>query len=137
MTNVSIALRSMAQRLGVTIFALSQVTPPDRDIKGKRRHLIKEDLRESRQILQDANEILMLDYEDTGKNYGPRVLIIDKNKDGELGRIRLGFDPQHMRFYPIKQNDQPVDTPKAKPESIPGQAQFVELSEAQTGRLPF
>lgn len=136
-TNVSIALRTMAQRLGVTVFALSQVTPPEKDSKGKRRHLTMDDLRESRQILQDANEILMLDYEDTGKKYGPRVLIVDKNKDGALGRIRMGFNPEHMRFYPIKQNDQPADESKAKPDSIEGQQTFIELSEAQTGKLPF
>ena len=127
----------MAQRLGVTIVALSQVTPPDKDSKGKRRHLTRDDLRESKQLKMDANEILMLDYEDTSKSFGTRVLIVDKNKDGALGQIRLGFDPQHMRFYVLQRNDKPVEDNARKPDAISGQTSFTELTEEQTGPAPF
>lgn len=134
---ISMALRSMAQRLGVTIVALSQVTPPDKDSKGKRRHLTRDDLRESKQLKMDANEILMLDYEDTSKSFGTRVLIVDKNKDGALGQIRLGFDPQHMRFYVLQRNDKPVEDKARKPDAISGQPSFTELTEEETGPAPF
>lgn len=134
---ISRALRSMAQRLGVTIVALSQVTPPEKDSKGKRRHLTRDDLRESKQLKMDANEILMLDFEDVSKSYGNRVLIVDKNKDGELGQIRLGFDPQHMRFYVLTRNDKPAKSEARKPDAISGQQRFTELDEKETGPLPF
>ena len=60
-TATSMALHSMAQELGVTVVALSQVTPPEPGKDGKRRQLRKEDLRESRQLLQDAEAILMIE----------------------------------------------------------------------------
>ena len=135
--DISRALRVMAQRLGVTIVALCQVTLPEKDSKGKRRRLTMDDVAESKQIKRDANEILILDYEEPGKRYGPRVLTVDKNKEGVLGQIRLGFDGEHMRFYPLKQNDQPQEAKAEKPGAVPGQRSFEELSEAQTGPLPF
>lgn len=78
------ALHSMAQELGVTVVALSQVTPPEPGKDGKRRQLRKEDLRESRQLLQDAEAILMMDLADPKDYRSQRVLIVDKNKDGAL-----------------------------------------------------
>lgn len=135
--SISRTLRSMAQRLGVTIFALSQVTLPEKDSKGKRRRITWDDVAESKQIKKDANMVLTLDYEDPMKRWGPRILTVDKNKEGSLGQVRFGFDAEHMRFYLLKQNDQPAEDAKSKPESIPGQQSFVELSEAQTGALPF
>ena len=134
---ISIALRNMAQRLGVTVVALSQVTPPEKDRNGKRRHLTCDDLRESKQLKMDANEILMLDFEDTSKKYGTRVLMVDKNKDGANGMMRLGFDPQHMRFYVLDRNDKPADGKPDKPDAISGQQSFTELTEEQTGPAPF
>lgn len=133
---ISRTLRTMAQRLGITVFALSQVTLPEKDIKGKRRRITWDDVAESKQIKKDANIVLTLDYEEPMKRFGPRVLTVDKNKEGSLGQIRFGFDAEHMYFYLLKQNDQPQNDPKGKPDYIPGQ-QFVELSEAETGKLPF
>lgn len=97
-TNVSMALHEMAQTLGVTIVALSQVTPPDPNNKGQRRLLCKEDLRESKQLAQDGELIMMLDLVDPANRDGMRILIVDKNKDGECGQIYLDFDAKHMRF---------------------------------------
>lgn len=134
---ISRKLHRMAQRLGVTIVALCQVTLPEKDSKGKRRRLTMDDVAESKQIKKDADELLILDYEDSSKRYGPRVLTVDKNKDGARGQIRLGFDPEHMRFYLIKQNDQPLYERAGNAHSNAGQVCFEELSEAQTGPSPF
>lgn len=126
-TATSMALHSMAQELGATVVALSQVTPPEPGKDGKRRQLRKEDLRESRQLLQDAEAILMMDLADPKDYKSQRVLIVDKNKDGALGSVRLDFDPEHMRFTTAQRNGK---TP------LPDQVTFKELPD--TGdELPF
>lgn len=96
--SVSIALHAMSQQLGVTVIGLSQVTPPDTDRNGNRRELNKSDLRESGQLGNDAEAVLLLDLTDLKDYRSPRKLIIDKNKDGAPGRMLLNFDAPHMRF---------------------------------------
>lgn len=98
-TEVSMALHSMAQELGVVVIGLSQVTPPEANQKtGTRRGLRKGDLRESRQLINDADVIMMMDLEDPNNPASRRVLLIDKNKDGPLAKVYLTFDPEYMRF---------------------------------------
>lgn len=98
-TEVSMALHSMAQELGVVVIGLSQVTPPEPNQKtGKRRGLRKGDLRESRQLINDADVIMMMDLEDPANPASRRVLLIDKNKDGPLAKVYLTFEPEYMRF---------------------------------------
>lgn len=116
-TETSILLHAMAQQLGVTIVALSQVTPPEPNLKtGKRRRLRKEDLRESRQLIQDAEAILMMDLETPDDTSSPRLLICDKNKDGPLGQVKLDFDPEHMRFTYHARDDAPPPVDQVKLE---------------------
>ena len=78
-TNISMGLHRMAQQLGITVIGLSQITPA---VKGQKAPT-KDDLRESRQLKQDADFILLL-YPDTEEGVPPtaRVLEIAKNKDG-------------------------------------------------------
>ena len=97
-TEISIGLHALAQELGVTVIGLSQVTVPDTDKKGRRRYISKEDLRESRQLKQDADVILLLDLVDPAVRSGDRVLQIEKNRDGPLAHLFLSFDPSRMRF---------------------------------------
>ena len=97
-TEISIGLHAMAQELGVTVIGLSQVTVPETDKKGRRRYISKEDLRESRQLKQDADVILLLDLMDPTDRNGYRVLQIEKNRDGPLAHMVLSFDPSRMRF---------------------------------------
>ena len=97
-TDISIGLHALAQELGVTVIGLSQVTVPETDKKGRRRYISKEDLRESRQLKQDADVILLLDLVDPTVRNGPRVLQIEKNRDGPLAHLVLNFDPSRMRF---------------------------------------
>ena len=94
-TNISMGLHRMAQQLGITVIGLSQITPA---VKGQKAPT-KDDLRESRQLKQDADFILLL-YPDTEEEAPPnaRVLEIAKNKDGRCARLRMDFEPQHMTF---------------------------------------
>ena len=97
-TRISMGLHRMAHELGVTVIGLSQVTPPE---KGKKVKLTVDDLRESRQLKQDADIVLLM-TRPGGENDPPemRVLEIAKNKDGRRARIKLNFEPQHMTFTP-------------------------------------
>jgi len=112
---ISKSLHRMAQQLGVTIFALSQITMPEKRADGSRRYISKEDLRESKQLKMDAEAVLLLDMWDTKKLYGDRILIVGKNKDGALGNVRLKFEPQLMRF-----SYQPPEPEKEKPKKKEG-----------------
>ena len=98
-TTISMGLHRMAQELGVTIVGLSQVTPPE---KGKKVKITVDDLRESRQLKQDADIVLLMTRA-TGEKDPPeaRILEIAKNKDGRRAKVKLSFDPQHMTFTPL------------------------------------
>ena len=115
---ISMELHRMANRLGVTIVALSQVTPPD---SGK---ITINDLRESNQIKQDAEVILLLMKDKTFP--GARRLVIGKDKDGATNRnLLLAFDPQHMTFSYAKRKE---------PSQVPGQgAAMWDLDEDDQG----
>ena len=108
-TEISIGLHALAQELGVTVIGLSQVTVPETDKKGRRRYISKEDLRESRQLKQDADVILMLDLVDPTVRSGDRVLQIEKNRDGPLAHLYLSFDPSRMRFKYIEPLESDAD----------------------------
>lgn len=108
-TEISIGLHALAQELGVTVIGLSQVTVPDTDKKGRRRYISKEDLRESRQLKQDADVILLLDLVDPTVRSGDRVLQIEKNRDGPLAHLYLSFDPSRMRFKYIEPLESDAD----------------------------
>lgn len=158
-TEVSMALHRMAQTLGVTVIALSQVTPPEKSKgKTKRRPIGREDLRESRQLLHDAEAILILDLVDPDDFQGLRSLRIAKNKDGALGYIQLEFDPYHMRFSyvpPYEDEDQQKTRErnekmdrnrearkekarrKADAEAEAAAQPLVDLAEQEGGELPF
>ena len=94
-TAISMALHTMAQQLGVTVVGLSQISVQDKKAKAKPG---KDDLRESKQLKQDADLILMLSLADPEDNESLRWLRIEKNKDGPLGSVCLRFDPEHMDF---------------------------------------
>ena len=93
-TGISMQLHRLAQRLKVTVVALSQITPPD---KGGGATLTMDDLRESRQLKHDADVILLLTPD---KSFpGARRLTIAKNKDGRRQQaLLLHFDAEHMTF---------------------------------------
>ena len=97
-TQISMALHRLAQDLKITVIGLSQVTVPELDKKGNRRYISMDDLRDSRQLKQDADVVLLLDLSDVKDRSSNRVLIIAKNKDDAIGRIVLKFEPSRMRF---------------------------------------
>lgn len=93
-TGISIALHTMAQSMGVTVVALSQLR---RQTQGSDAPDMSS-LRESGQIEQDADVIQLLYLQDRNKPDGPRVFKISKNKEGTRPNILLAFDGKHQTF---------------------------------------
>ena len=127
-TGISIDLHSMAQSLGVTIVALSQLSRSDDDRVPK-----NSDLRESGQLEQDADIVIMLKLEKQTQPRGPRKVVITKNKEGELFGMLLDFDGRHQMFRKQDQSysaigamnrKKPQKTPVLQPEEA---APFAQL----------
>ena len=89
-------LHILTQQHGITVIALSQL---NRD--GKNAPDMTS-LRESGQIEQDADCILLLHNVDPDTPSSDRDLIIAKNKEGRTGKILLCFDGQYQRFSEVE-----------------------------------
>lgn len=140
-TNISIDLHTMAQSLGVVVLALAQLSRSEGE-----RQPRNSDLRESGQIEQDADLILMLQLENQEWAEGPRKLFVTKNKEGRLFQMLLAFDGQHQTFAKggildaavaeaktIKKKHKGGALPPVPPGPIPGQ---LEMLPADTD-VPF
>lgn len=95
-TQISIALHTLAQSMGVTVVALSQLARQGKQDKNAPPDMSA--LRESGQIEQDADLIMMLSLQDKDNPAGPRELRIRKNKEGTCPNILLDFDGKHQTF---------------------------------------
>lgn len=95
-TAISIALHTLAQSMGVTVVALSQLARQNQQQKNQAPDMSA--LRESGQIEQDADLIMMLSLSDKDKPSGDRDLRVRKNKEGICPSIRLAFDGKHQTF---------------------------------------
>lgn len=97
-TSISIALHTMAQSMNVTVVALSQLS------RKKEGAPSMSDLRESGQIEQDADMVMILSLAKKDDSSGNRVLHIAKNKEGICPKILLAFDGKHQTFSKANQN---------------------------------
>lgn len=102
-TNISLALHRMAQDMQVTIVALSQLKR-----KGDDSTPESSDLRESGQLEQDADIIMMLKLENKDKPGGNRELFITKNKEGECFKTLLAFDGRHQTFTKAQRTSETI-----------------------------
>ena len=92
-TGVSQDLHIMAQQGKIAVVALSQLN------RGGKDEPDMTSLRESGQIEQDADAILLLNtVGDEKGRAGERDLIIAKNKTGRTGKMRLVFNGNFQRF---------------------------------------
>lgn len=95
-TAISIALHTLAQSMGVTVVALSQLARQGQHNKNEAPDMSS--LRESGQIEQDADLIMMLSIPGKDNPDGNRELRIRKNKEGTCPNILLAFDGRHQTF---------------------------------------
>ena len=96
-TKISTDLHTLAQSEDIAIFALAQL---NRQAAGEDKKPSMSDLRESGQIEQDADAILLLSGKtdnDTGI-YADRTLYLAKNKEGETGKVDLIFRGDYQKF---------------------------------------
>ena len=137
-TKATMGLQQIAKGLGVTVLALSQFSRPDKASKGKAPSLA--DLRESGQIEQDADVILLLHRINEDDRNGPRWLSVAKNRGGPCGNVCLSFEPKYMEFIPcdprkyiaVKQGGPPRSTKRPAEARAPV---FEELPEQM--EVPF
>lgn len=97
-TNLSLDLHRFSQSSSCAVIALSQLSRPGGDHSGKQSSPGMNALRESGQIEQDADAVLLLYLEDEKQPNGRRVLKCAKNKEGERFRMLLDFDGKMQRF---------------------------------------
>lgn len=131
-TGVSIDLHTMAQSSGITVVGLSQLSRPEKRGEARRAPRMS-DLRESGQLEQDADAIMMLYRENPDQADSRRVLAIEKNKEGELGQLFLNFDGATQTF---RQGPAQAPLPARAKEPKYKQVELTELKGADRD-LPF
>ena len=116
---ISRGLQRLAHEHGRLVVALSQLARAERAGKHEQAEPVMSDLRESGQIEQDADAILLLYLEEPSRpEHSRRVLKIAKNKEGQRGRIYLLFDGRFQRFREssVEQPAPPARQPASQPE---------------------
>ena len=96
-SRISMDLHTFAQRNGVTVIALAQLSRPERTQEAAKPPTMAS-LRESGQIEQDADVVMLLYLENAASPGGDRKLRVAKNKEGGTGVLTLGFAGMYQAF---------------------------------------
>ncbi|MBL4644397.1 MAG: replicative DNA helicase [Candidatus Pacebacteria bacterium] len=105
-TEISRSLKGMARELDVPVLALSQLSRAVEQRGGTPR---LSDLRDSGSIEQDADVVMFIHRDDkTNENSDrPNIadIMIEKHRNGPVGRIQLYFDDEKVAFTTIDKSD--------------------------------
>ena len=97
-------LKIMAKELNVPLICLSQLSRSAEKGQGRDARPALSDLRDSGSIEQDADAVLFLyrdAYYDQEEDQTKAECIVAKNRHGEVGKVYLGWDGAHTRFYNV------------------------------------
>ena len=91
-TQISMDLHELAQTTGIVVIGVSQ-------LKRNEAHAMPSnaDLRDSGQLEQDADAVLLLGSDENGRD----VCILSKNKEGRIGEIPIAFEKERQRFLEV------------------------------------
>ncbi|MBU2109797.1 replicative DNA helicase [Patescibacteria group bacterium] len=113
MTEVSRSLKALAKELDVPVLAISQLSRAVESRHDKRPKL--HDLRDSGSIEQDADVVMFIYREDRYRNSDDEAnlnialseaeILIEKHRNGPIGKVRLHFHPQKITFTSIEKGD--------------------------------
>ncbi|MCS7162099.1 MAG: replicative DNA helicase [Bacteroidia bacterium] len=107
---ISRSLKALARELEIPVIALSQLSRAVEARGGDRRPQLS-DLRESGSLEQDADAVLFLyrpEYygilqdEEGNSTHGITEVLLSKQRNGPIGKVRLHFLSEYMRFYSVE-----------------------------------
>jgi replicative DNA helicase len=107
-TEISRSLKAMARELKVPVIALSQLSRAVEQRGGRPR---LSDLRDSGSIEQDADVVMFIHRDDMMGNRsqneknGVAEILIEKHRNGPVGKVELRFDEEKTTFLPIEKAD--------------------------------
>ncbi|MDR3571405.1 MAG: replicative DNA helicase [Candidatus Pacebacteria bacterium] len=107
-TEISRSLKAMARELEVPVLALSQLSRAVEQRGGRPR---LSDLRDSGSIEQDADVVMFIHREDMVGNRAANEknniaeILVEKHRNGPIGKVDLFFDDEKTTFKPIDKSD--------------------------------
>lgn len=107
-TEISRSLKQMARELEVPVLALSQLSRAVEQRRGRPR---LSDLRDSGSIEQDADVVMFIHREDmmgersSGEKNNVAEILIEKHRNGPVGKVELLFDSEQTTFRTVEKSD--------------------------------
>jgi replicative DNA helicase len=104
LSQITRSLKIMAREFNIPVIALSQLS---RNVENRvEKRPVLSDLRESGSIEQDADLVLMLSRKNSSdtinSNQNDMELIIAKQRNGQIGTVKLQFDEKSNKFFNIQ-----------------------------------
>ena len=109
---ISRGLKALAKELDVPILAAAQLSRGVEQRSDRKPTLA--DLRESGDLEQDADTVLLVDRKDLALEYQPAELIVAKNRHGPCDTVSLLWQRARTRFVALAK---PEDEAKVKVEA--------------------
>ena len=89
-------MKALARSLNIPVVVSAQLR---RDAEGNRPQL--NDLSDSTQIERDADVVMMIYNKYNDNQLTDTYLLIEKNRDGKCGDVRVNFIPQYIKFEDV------------------------------------